>query len=119
MKKTFSIIGLVCAIIALIISALPISNLAIFPAAIALGFTLLAFYISKKNGQDKKLIQFIFILTFISVALTIGKAIFNKTEITDTQELTDKETESKEEAINELESLDLEAIDMENIDIEE
>lgn len=116
MKKTLTIIAFIASILAIIISVLPISNLSLIPAAVALIIGSLVFYISKQNGRVKKLIPFIFILTFISLALTTYKAIFNKTKITDTQELLDKEAESKEEAIDELESLDLEDIEVENID---
>jgi len=110
MKKLFTILALIAAILSVVIAVLPISNLAIFPAIIALLFGLLAFYFSKKTGKVKKIIQFIFLLTIISLALTTYKAIFSKTEVTNTQELKEKEKESKENAIEDLEELDLDDI---------
>ena len=110
MKKLFTILALLVAILSVIIAVLPISNLAIFPAITALLFGLIAFYLSKKTGHVKKIIQFTFLLTIISLALTTYKAIFSKTEIANTQELKEKEKESKEKAVEELEELDLDDI---------
>jgi hypothetical protein len=74
--------------------------------------------LSKKTGQVKKIIQFTFFLTIISLSITIYKALFNTTEVGNTEALINKEEASKEEAIEELESLDLEEIDFEDVPIE-
>lgn len=113
MKQVCIILGLTAAILTTIFAILPISNLAIFPAIAAFIFGLLAFYLSKKAGQVKKIIQFTFLLTIISLSVSIYKAIFIKVEVADTEELIIKEDESKQEAIDELETLDLEDIDIE------
>ena len=113
MKQVFIILGLIAAILAIILSVLPLSNLAIFPAIAALIFGLIAFYLSKKAGHVKKIIQFTFLLTILALSITIYKAVFTKIEVTDTEELIIKEEESKQEAIEELEDLDLEDINIE------
>ncbi len=110
MKQVFTILGLIAAILATILSVLPLSNLAIFPGIAALVFGLIAFYLSKKAGHIKKIIQFTFLLTIIALSITIYKAVFTKIEVTNTEELIIKEEESKQEAIEELEDLDLEDI---------
>lgn len=110
MKKIFTILAIITSILSIILSVLPISNLAIFPAIAALIFGVIAFYLSKKTGSVKKIIQFSFLLTIVSLSIITYKAIFNKTEVADTQELVEKETKSEEEAIEELEGLDLEEI---------
>lgn len=113
MKRLFTILALITAILALILSVLPVSNLAIFPAALALIFGLIAFYLSKKSGQVKKIIQFSFLLTIMALAVTTYKALFNETEVGNTEILVEKEEASKEEAIEELEELEIEDIDFE------
>ncbi|MCF8272735.1 MAG: FUSC family protein [Flavobacteriaceae bacterium] len=113
MKRLFTILAMVAAILSVILSVLPVSNLAILPAIVSLIFGLTAYYLSKKTGEVKKIIQFTFLLTIISLALTTYKAIFTKTEVTNNQELKVKEKESKENAIEDLEELDLEDISLE------
>jgi membrane protein implicated in regulation of membrane protease activity len=113
MKQLFTVLAVIASFLAIILSVLPASNLAILPAIAALVFGFIAFYLSKKTGQVKKIIQFTFFLTIISLSITIYKAVFNKTEIGNTQELINKEEASKEEAIEELEGLELEDISIE------
>lgn len=113
MRQLFTILAVIASILAIIFSVLPISNLAIFPGIAALIFGLIAFYLSKKAGKVKKIIQFSFLLTIIALGLTTYKAIFTETEVGNTEALVEKEAESKEEAIEELEDLDLEEIDIE------
>lgn len=113
MKQVFIILGLIAAILATILSVLPLSNLAIFPAIAALIFGLIAFYLSKKDGYVKKIIQFTFLLTILAISITIYKAVFTKVQVTNTEELIIKEEESKQEAIEELEDLNLEDISIE------
>lgn len=110
MKKIITVLALILAVFSIIIAVLPISNLSIFPAIAALVFGFIAFYLSKKSGGGNKMIQFIFILTIISLILTSYKAIFSKTEVSNNQELKEKEKESKENAIEDLEELDLDDI---------
>lgn len=111
MKRLLTILALVSAILATIFSVLPVSNLAVFPGLAALVFGLLAFYLSKKAGEVKKIIQFTFFLTIIALGITTYKAIFTETEVGNTEELVEKEETSKEEAIEELEGLDLEDLE--------
>jgi len=113
MKKACIVLGLTTAILATIFAILPISNLAIFPAMVAFLFGLIAFYLSKKSGQMNKIIQFTFLLTIVSLSLSAYKAFFVKDEVANTEELIQKEDESKQEAIEELEGLDLEGITIE------
>ncbi|WP_100614609.1 FUSC family protein [Confluentibacter citreus] len=113
MKQVFITLGLISAILATILSVLPLSNLAIFPAIAALIFGLIAFYLSKKAGYVKKIIQFTFLLTIVALSITIYKAVFTTVEVTNTEDLIIKEEESKQEALEELEGLDLEDINIE------
>ena len=114
MRKLFNILALLTAIVAVILSVLPLSNLAFIPSALALVFGLIAFYLSKQKGQSKKVIQLAFILTIIALCFTVYKAIYNKVEVTNTEELESREKASEEDAIEELENLELESIDFDD-----
>ena len=48
---------MIAAIFSVILSVLPISNLAIFPAIASLLFTSIAFYLSKKTGEVKSFVN--------------------------------------------------------------
>ena len=117
MKKLFTILALIASIIAVIFSVLPISNLAIFPAVAALIFGLVAFYLSKKTGQVKKIIQFTFLLTITALAVTTYKSIFTTTEVANTEAIEATETKLEEASIEELEELDIEIDEKELDDI--
>lgn len=119
MKKLFTILAIIASILAIILSVLPVSNLAIIPAIAALISGLVAFYLSKKTGQVKKIIQFTFFLTITALAITTYKSIFNKTEVASAEVLEAKETKFEEEAIQELEELDIDTDELENINIEQ
>ncbi|GAA4281731.1 FUSC family protein [Gaetbulibacter aestuarii] len=111
MKKLFTILALIAAILAIILAVLPVSNLAVIPSIAALIFGVLAFYFSKKSGEVKKLVQFSFLLTTAALVLVVYKALFTETEVSSTETLDAKETQFKEEAIDELEELDIDNID--------
>ena len=118
MKKLFTILAIITSALAVILSVLPVSNLAIIPAMAALISGLAAFYLSKKSGEVKKVIQFTFFLTITALAITTYKSIFNKTEVTNIEVLEAKETKFEEEAIQELEELDIATDELEDIIIE-
>jgi len=121
MKKLFTILGLIASVFALIFSVLPISNLAVFPAVAAIIFGLIAFYLSKKTGQVKKIIQFSFLLTIAALAVTTYKSIFTTTEVVNIEAIKATETKLEEASIEELETLDIEIddSDLEGISFEE
>lgn len=114
MKKTTRILATVFAVIAIVLSVLPLYSIAVFPLIAAVLCLIIAYRLSKKSGDVNKIIQFTLFLVLISAGLIIYKAGFNKTEqIKETPEMVEKETESKKEAIKELEDLDLEDLDLE------
>jgi len=116
MKKICIILGITSAILAVILSVFPLSNLAFIPAITALTFGLIAFYYANKNGSSKKLIHYIFILTIISMITATYKSVTSITKVANTEELKEIEIESEVDAINDLEELEIE---IEDINIEE
>ena len=119
MKRLFTILAIIASILAIILSVLPVSNLAIIPSIFALICGLVAFYLSKKSGEVKKIIQFTFLLTIIALAITTYKSLFNTVEVANTTVLEKKEAKSEEEAIEELNELDIDDIDIDDSDIED
>ncbi|MEC3908528.1 FUSC family protein [Tamlana sp. 2201CG12-4] len=119
MKKLFTVLTVVASILAIILAALPVSNLAIIPSITSLIFGLIAIYLSKKSGHIKKIITFSFLLTIMSLVLITYKAIFTITEVTNTEDLKATETKLEEEAIEELEELEIEETDLEELEIEQ
>lgn len=111
MKKLVIILGFISAVIAVLIAITPLSQMAFIPAIIALFLGIVAMYLSKQKQGSKKIIQLLFLLTIIALALTTYKSIFNTVEVGDTQELIDMEEESQEDAINELNDIEIEDIE--------
>ena len=116
MRKLFIVLGIISVIFALVLSLLPLSNLAYFPAIAALIFGLIAYYLSNKNNESVKTIQLVFLLTIIALSISIYKSFFDTSEMGNTEGLEIREQESEEKAIEELEGLDL---DIDDLDIDE
>ncbi|GGG44069.1 FUSC family protein [Bizionia arctica] len=113
MRKLFIILGIIASVLALVLSVLPLSNLAYFPAIAALIFGMIAFYLSKKNSESIKTVQLVFLLTIISLSISIYKSIFYTVEVGNTEELEQREQESQEDALEELEDINLDDLDIE------
>lgn len=111
MKRIFKISALIFCFTALILAVLPISNLAIFPAALALILSGFAYYLSKKTGDVDKIISFTLLLTVCALSITMYKAFFVETTVAETTILEEKEIQFEEEAIEELENLELDEIE--------
>ena len=113
MRKLFIILGIIAAVLAVVLSVLPLSSMAFIPAIAALIFGLIAFKLSKKEKQSTKIIQLMFLLTIISLGIATYKAVFNDVKIGNTEELEVREQESEDNAIEELENIEIEDIDVE------
>jgi len=107
MKKLVIILGIITATLAVILSVLPLSNLTYIPAIAALIFGLIATYMTRDNKESKKIIHLLLLITIISLAIATYKSIFNTVEIGNTEQLEEREKESEEKAIEELEDLGL------------
>jgi hypothetical protein len=107
MRLLFIILGLTSAIFAVILSVLPLSNFAFFPAIAALLFGILAFIKTRGTNKPKHTIQLIFLLTIISLALATYKSVTATTEVGDTEQLEQREENSLENSIDELEDIDI------------
>ncbi|OIQ24062.1 FUSC family protein [Lacinutrix sp. MedPE-SW] len=107
MRKTAIYLGLIFSIIAVVLAALPFSNFAFVPAILAFIFGLIAFFKSKTGVHKKSTIQLIFLLTIIALALATYKSVYTVTEVGDTEQLEQREDNSLEESIEELDDIDI------------
>lgn len=117
MRILIIILSLISAAFAVILSVLPVSNLAFIPAILALVLGLIGFYLSNKKNKPKHTIKLAFLLTIVALSISIYKAIFDTSEVGNTEQLELTEQQSEEEAIEVLEDLDIE--DMEDLDLED
>ena len=113
MKKLFIIIALIAAVLALILSVLPLSNLAYIPSILALASGITALIIHKEK-PGKKTIRLAFLLTVIALCFSVYKSIFTVSEVGDTTEFEEKTAQSVEESIETLEN-EIDIIDEEPV----
>lgn len=109
MKKLIIILGFIAAILAVVLSVTPLFKLAIFPIVFALICGIILIYLSNKKNIRTKAIQYIFLLTIISLCFTVYKSVFLEAEVGDVEQLDKLEDKSEEEAIKELEGLDIDS----------
>ena len=107
MKRLLIIIGFISAILAIVLCVTPLFKIAVFPiiAAFLCGLGLL--FLKKKKNIKTKAIQYIFLMTIISLSFTIYKTIFIKAEVGNTEELDQLDESSEEEALKELEDIEI------------
>ena len=110
MKKTLIILGFIGAILGLILSVTPFFKLSIFPIVIAVLCGIGLIVLKNKKQFKTKAIQYVFLVSIIALGFTVYKSIFQNIEIDkdDEKEIEQRDDESKEDAIKELEDLDLE-----------
>lgn len=106
--KLFNIIAIIGALLGILFSFLPLFELAIFPATIALILGLIAFYASKKQNYSFGFSRIVVILALLALLISAGKQLFTNNELNEEtqKELQQKEQESEEDAIKELDDLD-------------
>lgn len=109
MKKLIIILGFIAAILAVILSVTPLFKLALFPIALAFICGIILVYLSNKKGVKTKAIQYIFLLTIISLSFTVYKSVFLEAEVGDVEQLDQLEDKSQEDAIKELEGIDIDS----------
>ncbi len=108
MKKIVSIIAFISAVLALILSLLPLFIIAYIPAAIGVICAFILWKINQNETSKPTSLKVLVVLLFISLSIISYKVFFTKSEVTDTKKIEQKEQKSEEEAIEELEGLELE-----------
>ena len=104
--KLFGVLGIIGAILGLLFSFLPISELAIFPAAIGLIFGFIAYTSSKKKGLNFSFPRIVVLISLVAIIVSVSKRLLVDNEVKQDIEFIEKEKQSEEEAVKDLEELD-------------
>ena len=120
MNKTLitvlSIFGIIGAILGLLFSFLPISNLAIFPATFGLVLGLVAYLSAKKQQLNFSFARIVVMLSLLAIIISMGKQLFTEDEVKNDTEFIQKEKQSEQDAVKELEELDDELDDLDELE---
>ncbi|EGV43850.1 FUSC family protein [Bizionia argentinensis JUB59] len=119
MRTLFIIFTVIAAVLALVLSILPLSNLAFILAGIAIIFGVIAFHLSNKQDKPNHTVKLAFLLTIIAISFSTYKALFNSLEVGNTEQLQETDKKSEIEALEKLKDLDLEYLNLEENDLEE
>ncbi|GAB1309315.1 hypothetical protein KH5_19980 [Urechidicola sp. KH5] len=104
--KIFAISGCIAAILGIIFSFLPLFELAIFPASLGLILGLLAHFFAKRIDVHYRFSRFVIGISLIAIIVSSGKQLLIDNEVEDDIEFQQKEEQSEEDAVKDLEELD-------------
>ncbi|AOW19487.1 hypothetical protein [Urechidicola croceus] len=119
--KLLAILGIIGAILGLVFSFLPISELAIIPAIVGLLLGVIAYYFSKKQNFSYSFPRIVMILSLLAIIISSGKKLLTENSVKVDTEFIDKAEDSKEDAIKDIEELDeeLNELDQELEDLDD
>ena len=107
MRVLLVVIGIISSILGLALSILPFGNIALIPIIIAFVTGLLAMNMIKKEQGNNLIIKIIFLLAIIGLGMTIYRAVFDQNVVEDNTESIERDKQSEEDAIEELEVLEI------------
>lgn len=110
---TLSVIGIISATLGLLFSFLPISNLAILPATFGLILGLIAYLSAKKQQLNFSFARTVVLLSLLAIIISMGKQLLMEDEVKADTEFIQKEQQSEEDAVKELDELDDELDELE------
>ena len=108
MRILVTTLAIIAACLGLILSILPFGAIALIPTIIAFILGFIAFKMAQKDGVNTKLVKVIFLITIIALVLSIYRSVFETNVVENDIETIEKEEQSKEDAIEELEGLEIE-----------
>lgn len=103
-----TIIAIISAILGLALSILPFGNIALIPIVIAFISGILLFRLVKNHQGNTLMIKLVFLVTIIALGMTIYRAIFDKNVVEDDIETINRDQQSEDEALEELEDIEIE-----------
>jgi len=108
MRLLVTTLAVLTAIIGLVLSILPFGTIALLPIILAFILTFIAYKMAQKEQANTKFSKVIFLLTIIAFVLSLYRIVFDENVVENDIETIEKEKQSKEDAIEELEELDIE-----------
>ena len=111
MRKALLILSFVFVILSIVFSILPFDTLALLPIGVALILIFITF--KKSDVNQRKLVKWLFAITYICAIFVLGKTYLIKDEVETDQQFEQQKIETKQEAKKELEDLekDLEGLE--------
>ena len=103
---TLSIFGIIAAILGLLFSFLPISNLAIFPAALGLILGLIAYLSAKKKQLNFSFARVVVLLSLLAIIISMSKQLFTENKVADDTEFIEKTNAPTDQDLKDIEELD-------------
>ena len=104
MRKLFSILAAVFAVVGLVFAILPMGSIAFLPIILAIVLALVAMW--KSNDNQKKIPKWILVIALAILVLVTVKVVFVKDKVVVDQQFIQENVDSKEEAQQELEGLE-------------
>ena len=104
MRKVFNVLAVVFIVITIVFAILPMGNIGVLPAALALVFSGLAFFISE--GEAKKFPKWLLIASALLLVVIVAKDMMVKDEVAQDTQFEQKKIESKNEDLKDLEELE-------------
>ena len=108
MKILITTLAIIAASLGLVLSILPFGAIALIPIVIAFILGFIAFKMAQKDGANTKLVKVIFLTTIIALVLSIYRTVIEDNVVENDIETIEKEKQSQEDALEELEDLDIE-----------
>ena len=111
MRKTLLILSFIFVILSIVFSILPFDTLALLPIGAALILIFITF--KKSDVNQRKLVKWLFAITYICALFVLGKTYLIKDEIEKDQQFEQQKIENNQEAKKDLEDLekDLEGLE--------
>ena len=107
MKILYTTLAIISVVLSLILSILPFGSLAFIPIASAMLFSFLLFKELKKERKSINLVKVLFLGIIVSLSVSIYRTLFTENTIVETEQTIEKEKQSEEDAIKELENIEL------------
>ncbi|MCK0109424.1 FUSC family protein [Flavobacteriaceae bacterium S0825] len=108
MRILITTLAIIAASLGLVLSILPFGAIALIPIVIAFILGFIAFKMAQKDGVNTKLVKVVFLITIIALVLSIYRTVIEDNVVENDIETIEKEKQSQEDALEELEDLDIE-----------
>ena len=107
MKILYTTLAIISVVLSLILSILPFGSLAFIPIVLAIVFSFLLLKELKKEGKSINLVKVLFLGIIVSLSVSIYRSLCTENTIVETEQTIEKEKQSEEDAIKELEDIEL------------
>ena len=108
MRLLVTTLAVISATIGLILSILPFGTIALIPIILAFILAFMAYKMAQKDQVNTKFVKVIFLITIIAFVLSLFRIVFDENVVENDIETIEKEKQSDEDSLQELEGIDIE-----------